>query len=65
MAANMVDRYSLRTLDSLQLATAVVVRDGAHPQTTTFVASDIALIRAADFDGFNIWNPEREPSASS
>ncbi|WP_263374576.1 type II toxin-antitoxin system VapC family toxin [Granulicella aggregans] len=57
-AANgLIDKHNLRTLDAVQLASAVVVRSLMSAPEMRFVASDHALLIAAEQEGFGIWNP--------
>jgi predicted nucleic acid-binding protein len=57
-ASGLVDRYSLRALDSLQLATAIVAQQTlADRSPVVFVASDQKLLQVAEAEGFEIWNP--------
>jgi predicted nucleic acid-binding protein len=57
-AANgLVDRYVLRALDAVQLGSAVVVRDLMSAPDMRFVASDHALLSAAEREGFATWDP--------
>jgi len=57
-AANgLVDRYFLRALDAVQLGSAVVVRDLMSAPDMRFIASDHALLSAAEQEGFAIWDP--------
>ena len=52
-AARLIDAYSLRTLDALQLAACLIAHNGPYPNTT-FVCADIRLLDAATEEGFNI-----------
>jgi predicted nucleic acid-binding protein len=57
-AANgLVDRYVLRALDAVQLGSAVVVRDLMSAPDMRFIASDHALLSAAEQEGFATWDP--------
>ena len=57
-ATGLVDRYCLRSLDSIQLATAMVARATlSKNDSMTFAASDHKLLLAAEKEGFSIWNP--------
>jgi len=59
----LVDRHGLRALDSIQLATALVARGPVSDlQPVTFVASDHKLLKAAELEGFQTWDPVLEPS---
>ena len=55
-AARLIDAYSLRTLDALQLAECLIVRNDAYPMTI-FVCADIRLLDAASQEGLDILNP--------
>lgn len=57
-ARRLLDTYQLRTLDSLQLATATLARQHLRGKAVEFVASDHALLHAAIAEGFKIFNPE-------
>lgn len=58
-AAAIVDRRALRSLDALQLATAIVAREmEASFEVMTFVCSDERLLEAATLEKFAILNPE-------
>jgi predicted nucleic acid-binding protein len=56
-ASRLVDRHDLRALDAVQLASAVVARDLMSAQDMRFIASDHALLGAAEVEGFAIWDP--------
>jgi uncharacterized protein len=57
-ATGLVDRYGLRALDSIQLASAMVARATLdRNDSMTFAASDHKLLQAAQKEGFSIWNP--------
>jgi predicted nucleic acid-binding protein len=61
-AIGIVDRHSLRALDSLQLASAMIVRGTiSGGASLIFTASDDRLLRAAEAEGLEIWNPLRGP----
>lgn len=57
LAGVLVDRYPLRALDAVQLASAVVVRDLMSAPDMRFIASDHALVDAAGKEGFGTWDP--------
>ncbi len=58
-AAAVLDRRAIRSLDALQLATAIVTRQmDAFYQGLVFVCSDERLSDAAAAEGFTILNPE-------
>jgi uncharacterized protein len=57
-ATGLVDRYGLRALDSIQLASAMVARATLdRNDSMTFAASDHKLLQAAQKEGFSVWNP--------
>lgn len=56
-AARLAERHSLRTLDSLQLASAITARDLFAAPQMRFIASDYELLKAADAENFIPWNP--------
>ena len=57
-AANeVIDRHSLRALDALQLGSAIVARDLLKSPEMQFIASDHALLAAAEAEGLIVWNP--------
>jgi predicted nucleic acid-binding protein len=57
-ATGLVDRYGLRALDSVQLASAMVARATLNGNDSmTFAASDNKLLQAAQKEGFSVWNP--------
>lgn len=61
LAEELITRYGLsdglRTLDALQLATAVELR--RHARISHFVSADIDLLRVASAEGFAVINPEQ------
>ncbi len=57
-AAALIETHSLRALDAIQLASAVVFRDSlAAADTVRFVASDRKLLAAASSEAFTAWDP--------
>jgi predicted nucleic acid-binding protein len=56
-AQELVDRYSLKAMDSLQLASAVVVRRLMGVPHVRFISSDKELLVAATAEGFETWDP--------
>jgi predicted nucleic acid-binding protein len=56
-ASLLIDRHNLRSLDAVQLGSAVVVRDLMSAPDMRFIASDHALLDAAKLEGFGIGNP--------
>jgi predicted nucleic acid-binding protein len=61
-AERLVDDHFLRTLDALQLGTAIDVRS-ATGLGLRFVCSDLRLARAALKEGFETWDPAASPSS--
>jgi len=58
-ASSIIDRRAIRSLDALQLATAIVTREmDATYQGLVFVCSDERLLEAATAEGFTVLNPE-------
>jgi predicted nucleic acid-binding protein len=60
-ARQMLDRHTLRALDSIQLASCWVGRLTSGITDIVFVASDQVLLDAAAAEGFQILNPENTP----
>ena len=57
-ASGLVARHSLRTLDALQLGSALVYQRALHPsEELILIASDRKLLAAASAEGFTVWNP--------
>ncbi|MEO6922248.1 MAG: type II toxin-antitoxin system VapC family toxin [Bryocella sp.] len=58
-AKSLLVRYDhLRTLDAIQLASALLVRASLqHTDTLFFLASDHRLLKAARAEGFEVWDP--------
>jgi predicted nucleic acid-binding protein len=56
-ASAVVDRHYLRSLDAVQLASAIVARDLLASPDMRFVSSDLDLLEAAAAEGFPTWNP--------
>jgi predicted nucleic acid-binding protein len=66
IAAALVFRRSLRTLDSLQLASALHVAQFLGVEDRFFfIASDHRLLAAAVQEGLPVWNPESGPAPVS
>ncbi|MBS1800254.1 MAG: type II toxin-antitoxin system VapC family toxin [Acidobacteria bacterium] len=60
-ASALVDRQDLRALDSLQLASAIVARDSMRgDDRLQFVTSDQKLLKAAQSEGFDVWDPQAD-----
>jgi predicted nucleic acid-binding protein len=58
-ALAIVDRQFLRSLDAVQLATAIAAQSSApRGQQITFVCVDERLLKAAQAEGLRILNPE-------
>jgi len=56
-AAMLGTLYSLRALDAIHLASAVVVRNLVPLEEIRFICSDKELVEAAQKEGFAVWNP--------
>jgi uncharacterized protein len=56
-AKQMLDAHPLRALDAVQLASCWTVRAVSGITDIVFVASDAALLQAAEAEGFQILNP--------
>lgn len=56
-ASTLIDRHYLRSLDAVQLGSAVVARDLLAAPDMRFIASDKELLEAAHAEGFDIWDP--------
>jgi len=59
-AQRLVNRYPLRSLDALQLATALYGHKQLN-QSLIFVSSDKRLLNAASAEGFTIDDPTNHP----
>jgi predicted nucleic acid-binding protein len=59
-ARSLVFKYPLRTLDAIQLASAVEVQ-GLLSATVSFVSADTRLLDAARAEGFAVENPLSYP----
>ena len=53
----LVLKHSLRSLDSIHLATALMIFQYAEKKLS-FISSDAELLKAAENEGFEIINPE-------
>jgi predicted nucleic acid-binding protein len=62
-AFGIITRHSLRSLDALQLASAVTFRQGlaSYEQDLLFIACDKRLLTAATAERLTVWNPETSP----
>ena len=56
-ARGLISRHFLRPLDAMQCGSAMVSRGTGVPGSVRFVASDRALLRAAEGEGFSVWDP--------
>lgn len=57
-ATVLIDRWRLRALDAIQLATSITARENQGTTVdVTFVCTDRKLIDAAEGEGFLVWNP--------
>jgi len=56
-ASILIDRYIIRTLDAVQLGSAIVARDLLSAPDMRFIASDKTLLEAARLEGFQTWDP--------
>jgi hypothetical protein len=56
-ANTMVDRYNLHALDAVQLGCAIVARDLLAAPDMRLISSDKDLLKAAQGEGFETWNP--------
>ncbi len=58
-ASGVIARHALRSLDALQLASALSIREGLESdEDLLFIATDERLLRAASAEGIPTWNPE-------
>ncbi len=57
-AARLIDRHLLRSLDAVQLATAVIFRKSLPEfSELKFISSDEELLLAATAEGLSVWQP--------
>jgi predicted nucleic acid-binding protein len=57
-----IDRQTLRALDAIQLASALVIQKTLkRHDSLVFIASDKRLLDAAAEEGLKIWDPSLEP----
>ena len=62
LAADLIGRNRLRSLDSLQLASAVLAAKELEPSNDLlFIASDTRLLAAATAESLPCWNPAQVP----
>ena len=59
-ARTLVMRHNLRTLDALQLSTAINAASTLN-EVLTFVSADVHLVAAAQAEGFIVDNPNNYP----
>jgi predicted nucleic acid-binding protein len=58
-ASGVISRHALRSLDALQLASALSMHEELQSgDTLLFIAADKRLLTAAAAEGLPIWNPE-------
>ncbi len=58
LASALIDRQNIRALDAVQLSTAMLANDTlAVGDQLQFVASDKRLLKAAEAEGLDIWDP--------
>ena len=55
-AAECLDRYPLRAYDAIQLGSAMAARSTIG-ELVSFVSSDAALLKAAEAEGFAVYDP--------
>ncbi len=60
-AGTLVDRYGLRTLDAIQLASAVQASSPVVNKSLIFISADNNLLAAAAAEGFPVDNPNNHP----
>jgi predicted nucleic acid-binding protein len=56
LARNLVNKHPLRTLDAIQLASAIYARETLG-ESMTFVCADNQLLQFASVEGFSVDNP--------
>ncbi len=57
LATSIVDRQTLRALDAIQLATALLTSQIGAANDIQFISSDDKLLVAAAAEGLDTWNP--------
>ena len=58
LASLVIDRHALRSLDAIQLASALALRDELEQgNVPLFIASDHRLLEAARVENLPTWNP--------
>jgi uncharacterized protein len=60
-ARRLVSKHSLRTLDAIQLASALKIVAIAPHKPIMFISADNNLLSAATAEGFNVDNPNNYP----
>ena len=61
-ATGVINRHALRSLDALQLASALALREQINDdENIVLIACDKRLLAAATAEGLTIWNPENSP----
>jgi len=61
-----IERHALRSLDALQLASALAMQDELDLEDDLlFIAADARLLAAAAAEGLAVWNPESSAPPSS
>jgi predicted nucleic acid-binding protein len=56
-AMALIDPQEIRTLDAIQLGSALVLRNLLERSEIRFIAADYRLLLAAQAEGFETWNP--------
>jgi len=65
-AFGIIARHALRSLDALQLASALAMQEELEPEDNLlFIAADGRLLTAAIAEGLAVWNPETSAPPSS
>jgi hypothetical protein len=63
LASELLARHVLRSLDAIQLASAMLWRyELEKGHRLLFIACDRRLLSAAALEGFIVWNPEDQPT---
>ena len=57
LAAELIDRYSLRAFDAVQLAGYTALRDSSRSDLPVFVCADQTLLTAAKHEGLSVLDP--------
>jgi len=61
IACVLIDRYTLRAYDAIQLAGFMVLKDAAGTEVPVFVSSDQALLEAGRQEGIPVLDPCSNP----